>query len=62
MLSCGIYNLTCIVINAVSKAKMKPKTPNQFHPYREHRREGMVIRSTDMGTLFSLGNALRGHG
>jgi hypothetical protein len=56
----GIYNLTVVVLNAVSKCKAKPKSSIAFHPYREKPQTGMKVDSKGIKTLKLLGFAMIG--
>jgi len=58
VLASGIYNLTCAVINIVSKSKATPRPPSYFHPYRETKKTGMPITQDNFSALKSFGNAL----
>lgn len=58
VLAAGIYNLTCAVINIISKSKARPRPPSYFHPYRERPKVGMTISQGNFTDLRSIGNAM----
>lgn len=50
--------IQCIVVNAVSKSKIRPRTFEEFHPYREHRSHGTRINQSNFKMLQKIGDSL----
>lgn len=55
----SIYNLTTVVMNIASKARVKPKTMFDFHPFRKKKVQGVNINTGNFNKLRSLGGLIR---
>lgn len=59
-LSSQIYNLTTVVVNALSKKgkSIRPKSPSDFHPFVKPIDRRFKITAKNIGVLKTIGNAL----
>lgn len=60
ILAAGIYNLTCVVVSALSKSKMRPRPPSYFNPVRPRKVEGLKITQENFSDLQMIGNLMMG--
>lgn len=59
VLTAMVHNVASVVSALAGKGKIKPKSPSDFHPYRDKvRGKGMKLTKDNFGTLRTLGRAL----
>lgn len=62
MLCHMLEGIQCVLIAANSKTNPRPKSPNYYNPYREHKPEGQVINSENFDSLKYLAFGARRSG
>jgi hypothetical protein len=56
---CSIYNLNVTVIRAFG-SKAKPRKPEDFHPFRKKRQEGLKVTRENIDVLRVMAGAMLG--
>lgn len=51
VLAAQIYNLSVLVVNMTGKSKVKPRTPDHFHPFMETKIKGAKITKENFSLL-----------